>query len=172
MASTTLVPVSEYLNATYRPDCDFLEGRVVERNLGEKEHGKIQGYFFLVFRLNRELWGVRVTPEQRVQVRPERYRVPDVCVEWRSTPDDSIVKRAPLLCIEVLSKKDTLSDIRRRAEDYWAMGVRHVWAADPWKRRAYEYRGEEFVEPQGGVWRIEGTPIAVSIEQVFAELDA
>ncbi len=171
MASTTLVPVSEYLKTTYRPDCDYVDGRVVERNLGEKPHAKVQGFFCFIFRLNGAAWRVRVVPEQRVQVRPDRYRVPDICVERASDPDELIVRHAPLLCIEVLSSNDTLADIRLRAEDYWAMGVRPVWAANPWKRRAYHYHDGEFVEPQGGMWRIEGTPICVNVSGVFAKLD-
>ncbi len=31
MASTTLIPVSEYLATTYRHDCDYIDGEVVER---------------------------------------------------------------------------------------------------------------------------------------------
>ena len=26
----------------YRPDCDYVDGRVVERNLGERDHSKLQ----------------------------------------------------------------------------------------------------------------------------------
>jgi len=37
MGSTTLISVSEYLNTIYHPDCDYVDGEVGERNLGEKE---------------------------------------------------------------------------------------------------------------------------------------
>ena len=32
----TLISVEEYLGTSYRPDCDFVDGRVLERNMGEK----------------------------------------------------------------------------------------------------------------------------------------
>lgn len=172
VATGTLISVSEYLNTTYRPDCDFLEGQVLERNLGESPHAKLQNYFLFTFTLNRKAWGVRVLPEQRVQVKPLRYRIPDVCIARSSDPDDRIIRVAPLLCIEVLSSNDTMADMRQRAEDYRVMGVAHIWAADPWKLRAYLYGEDRFAEPDDGVLRIPETPIAVALTDLFAELDA
>lgn len=43
MATAALVSVSEYLNTSYRPDQELLEGRLVERNLGEYDHSNLQG---------------------------------------------------------------------------------------------------------------------------------
>jgi hypothetical protein len=36
-----MVPLSEYLSTTYRPDCDFLEGELKERNMGEQPHARL-----------------------------------------------------------------------------------------------------------------------------------
>ncbi len=66
-AGLPLVPLREYLNTTYRPDCDYLEGRVLESSLGESPHAKLQNYFLFLFTLNRRAWDVRVLPEQCVQ---------------------------------------------------------------------------------------------------------
>ncbi len=46
MGSMTLISLEEYLHTTYRPDCDFLEGVVEERNLGEEE---VVGQFEMAF---------------------------------------------------------------------------------------------------------------------------
>ncbi|RXH57399.1 hypothetical protein [Granulicella sibirica] len=35
--------VEEYLRTSYRPDCDFVDGVIEERNLGEYEHSRLQG---------------------------------------------------------------------------------------------------------------------------------
>ncbi len=171
MGSTTLISVQEYLNITYRPDCDYLEGRVLERNLGERPHAKLQNFFLFVFTLNRQAWGVTVLPEQRVQVKSHRFRIPDVTIARSSDPDDLIVRTAPLLCIEVLSSKDTMAEMQRRAEDYRGMGVPNIWAADPWKRQAYMFGEAEFQQPGDGFLRIPGTPIAVNLTELFGELD-
>jgi hypothetical protein len=37
------VPLREYLNTSYRPDCDYLEGELLERNVGEWDHARLQG---------------------------------------------------------------------------------------------------------------------------------
>ncbi len=35
MATGALVSVDEYLRTSYRPDCDYVDGILVERNVGE-----------------------------------------------------------------------------------------------------------------------------------------
>ncbi|MEO7029478.1 MAG: Uma2 family endonuclease [Acidobacteriaceae bacterium] len=171
MTTATIVPLSEYLSTAYRPDCDFLEGELLERNMGEQQHGAIQGFFVRFFGNHRSDWQVRVLPEQRVQVRPERFRIPDVCVLRSSDPWDPIVRFAPLLCIEVLSFADSTRSLQDRVDDYAAMGVEHIWAVDPWKRLGYYASASGFQQPEDGVLRIAGTPIAVVLAEVFAELD-
>jgi hypothetical protein len=42
MASRTLISVEEYLRTSYRPDCEYVDGEVLERNMGEKSHAKLQ----------------------------------------------------------------------------------------------------------------------------------
>jgi len=80
METTTYIPVSEYLATSYQPDCDYVDGEVRERNLGEQPHGLVQGAIASIFRQRRKEWGLRSIPEQRVQVGPTRFRIADVCV--------------------------------------------------------------------------------------------
>jgi Uma2 family endonuclease len=103
MASVTLIPVSEYLRTIYRPDCDYIDGEVRERNVGERPHALLQGILGAIFLTNRKAWGIVAAPELRVQVAERRYRIPDVTVMRRSDPPDPVVTVAPLICIEVLS---------------------------------------------------------------------
>lgn len=171
MASAVVVPLSEYLSTTYHPDRDFLEGELKERNMGEQPHSRVQSYFSFIFRQNLSLWSVRPLTEQRVQVRAERYRIPDVCVIARTQEQERILRTPPLLCIEVLSSDDTLGEMQRRVDDYIHMGVSHIWIVDPWKRIAYEASARGFLQPEDGVLRIAGTPVAITLAEVFAELD-
>ena len=39
MAASTFVSVGDYLRHTYYPDRDFVEGALLERNVGEIDHG-------------------------------------------------------------------------------------------------------------------------------------
>jgi len=80
MAVSNLVSVNEYLSTSYRPDCDYVDGVVLQRNLGEYDDAKLQLTVGAYYHHRRKEWGVRAVPEQRVQVSPTRFRVPDVCV--------------------------------------------------------------------------------------------
>ena len=37
-AVPTMVSVDEYLHTAYHPDCDYVDGVVEDRNVGEKDH--------------------------------------------------------------------------------------------------------------------------------------
>ena len=88
---------------------------------------------FLLFQQEARV-GVRVLTSQRVQVSPTRFRVPDVCVVLASDPRDPIVHHPPVLCVEVLSRVDTVTRLNERLSDYFQMGVRYIWALDPLTR--------------------------------------
>jgi len=136
MAASSLVSVREYLSTSYRPDCDYLDGVVLERNLGEYDHARLQGEVFAYFHARRREWGLRVVPEQRVQISPTRFRVPDVCVVL-GEPAEQIFRTPPFICIEILSKDDRLSDMQDRVADYLNFGVPYVWILDPATRHAW-----------------------------------
>jgi hypothetical protein len=46
MSVVTHVSLSEYLNTSYRPDCEYLEGELLKRNVGEWDHSRLQGLFY------------------------------------------------------------------------------------------------------------------------------
>jgi len=163
--------VEEYLDTTYRPDRDYVDGEIEERNLGEKEHAILQGALNFIFRVNRHEWGIEAHPELRVQVGPSRFRVPDLTVTRAGLEWQRILRTPPLLCIEILSPRDTLSGVRQRADDYLNFGTGHVWVIEPELRRAYVVTKTAMTEPEGGVLAIPGTPIQIVLSDLFAELD-
>jgi Uma2 family endonuclease len=165
------VPLEEYLNTAYRPDRDWINGETKGHTMGEQPHASIQGFFTQLFRNNATLWQIRVFPEQRVQTPPTNYRVPDICVVRRSTPMELIVRTPPLLCIEILSREDRMSDILERVEDYLAMGVQAVWVVDPQRRRAYETLSNGALQPVPTTLTLAETEISIPLAEVFAELD-
>jgi len=145
MATSTpaFVSLEEYLRTTYRPDRDWIDGETKERNMGEQSQARIQAYFAYLFRLHAAKWAVRGLPEQRVQVLPSRFRIPDVCLIPLSDPLVEILHSPPVLCIEILSRDDSMSEIQERVEDYLAMGVRAVWVVDPRRRRGLSSRQDD-----------------------------
>ena len=80
MPTGTLISVEQYLATSYRPDCDYVDGRIEERNLGEWDHSKLQAAIIAFFYQRRTAWNISVAPEQRIQVSPTRFRIPDFCV--------------------------------------------------------------------------------------------
>ncbi len=132
MSSATLIPVSEYLETIYRPDCEYIDGELLERNVGEREHSALQAIIVGIFQANRRAWDVFGLPELRNQVSGSNYRVPDVCILRTSDPRDRIVRKAPLICIEILSSGDTFREFRKKIDNYIGMGVEHIWTLDPW----------------------------------------
>src|SRR5450432_2866007 len=170
MGAAILIPIEEYLSTTYRPDCDYVDGEVMERNLGEYDHADLQGAVYAWFRLRRKEWNIRVVPEQRVRVGATRFRIPDVCVMSRDQPREQVITHPPLICIEILSKEDRLRRMQQRVTDYLNFGVPHVWIVDPETQRAYVCSALGFVEPANGVLEVPGTDIRLPLAELFADL--
>ncbi len=171
MGIATLVPIEEYLRTTYHPDCDYVEGEVLERTMGEQAHATLQSFLVGLFWANRDVWQLRALAEQRVQVKAERFRISDVCVLPRSGSRDAILHTPPLLCIEVLSSDDSLRTLQQRVQDYAEMGVPNIWVVDPWNRVAYYASAQGYLQPTDGMLRLPGTEVAISLEQMFHELE-
>ena len=53
------VTEQEYLRTSYEPDCDYLDGRVEERNVGEYEHSGVQGAILNIFFNHGAQWASR-----------------------------------------------------------------------------------------------------------------
>jgi Uma2 family endonuclease len=165
------ISVEQYLLTSYRPDCDYVDGIVEERNLGEKEHATLQRALTILFGLKRNEWQVEVYPELRVQVSPTRFRIPDITVVKAGLKWERILRTPPLLTIEILSPEESLSSIRKRVDDYLSFGTEHVWIIDADLRKAYVCSRHGFEEPADGVLAIPDSPVRVVLSDLFAELD-
>jgi Uma2 family endonuclease len=169
MASRTLISVEEYLRTSYRPDCDYVDGEVVERNLGELDHGWVQTILSAYLVARRAEWGISVIVELRVQVKPNRFRVPDICVVLGPRPDEQILTKAPFLCIEILSPADRMTRVEEQVADFLAMGVPNVWVLDPRAKRAWAVTlADGWREELSGVLKTENPPLEVPLAEIFA----
>jgi len=136
MATGALISVNEYLSTSYDPDCDYVDGVIAERNVGDRDHSGLQGAIYAWLYTRRKSLNISVWVEQRVQVLPTRFRVPDVCVTL-GVPDEQIFTKPPLICIEILSPDDRPPRLLQRVNDYLKMGVPYVWVLDPQTREAW-----------------------------------
>ena len=149
----------------------MLEGQLVKRNVGEYDHSNLQGALVAWMRQRQRAWNIRVLPEQRIQVSPTRFRVQDVCVVSREQELEAVFTRPPLLCIEVLSKDDTLRSMQDRVDDYRAFGIANIWVLDPVNRRAYVCTQGDFRELDGETLEIAFSPIQIPLRDLFSDLD-
>src|SRR5579884_2636178 len=166
MAAGTQISVDEYLKTVYRPDRDYVDGVVEERNLGERDHSYIQARLIIFFGSRFQETGIFAYPEWRFQVKPTRFRVPDVIVT-RGKPDEQILTKPPLLCIEILSPEDTVSHTNARVKDYLDFGVPAVWVIDPAEKRVWIYRRHGMELATGDSIRVEGTSLEVRLSEIF-----
>jgi len=153
MATGTLISVEEYLNTSYRPDCDYIDGEVSERNVGEFKHGRLQGVIGAWFLSREARWRIKSAVEVRLKVSARRFRIPDVIILSADAPDERVIVTPPLVCIEILSTCDTLSQIWDRTQDYLAIGVPVCWIIDPVSRRGWIATPAGLVEARDGVMR-------------------
>lgn len=168
MATTkALVSEAEYLATTYRPDCDYVDGEVVERNLGTYDHSRMQMNLAHFLRSREKALEIRVVPEQRVQVKADRFRIPDLTVIRAGGEREQIIRTPPLLCVEILSPDDRVRDLQVRVDDYLAMGVPTIWVIDPETRRGWVHTTEGAREAKDGVLRSGNPEIAVPLSELF-----
>ena len=169
--ASALLTLEEYLRTSYHPDCDFVDGHIEERNLGEYEHNNLQAALIAWFFNRGPEWNIRVLPEQRTRVGQTMVRVPDVCIVPRDGVIEQVRTTPPILCIEILSPEDRTSRAVRVLNDYLAMGVSNLWLFDPIDRTVFIYSetGLKLVEASRLV--VPNSPIFLDLTQLFATLD-
>ena len=152
MSIETLVPLSEYLDRGFEPDCEYIDGVLLERHVGKRKHSRMQALIGGALHAQEGPAGAVVLIAQRLQITATRVRIPDLCVIRASDPDDQVVTHPPVLCVEILSPDDSMSEMQERVEDYLRIGTAMVWIVDPWRRKAYADDGSGLREcPDGGL---------------------
>ena len=168
MATSIQIPVDEYLHTSYKPDREYIDGEIRERNVGKWEHARLQWLLAAWFSKHETQWFCMGSTEQRVQVSSSRIRIPDLVVLHPGHQPDVLVD-PPLLVIEILSPDDTYSDVQERATDYRNMGVQTIWIIDP-KTRS----GRMCIKDSWSAslrLEVPNTPIYVDLTDLFQYLD-
>lgn len=166
-----LISVEEYLSTGYEPDCEYENGVVVERNVGEFEHSFLQAILATLFNTNMDKWGVFGITEQRVQVASRHFLIPDVCVLRLGAPTEDILTQPPLIAIEIMSPEDTMRRATKKAAEYLQFGIEHVWVIDPSARVAFRGVAKGLERVPEGELTVPGTPITIRMADLFDRLD-
>src|SRR5207249_496556 len=136
-------------------------------NVGEKDHSRPQRKLIQFFGSIESTLQTYAFPEQRVQVKATRFRVPDVCVYIGSEPDEQAFRTPPFLVIEILSEDDRASDLQEKLDDYRDFGIPFVWIVDPRTRRGYTYSFENGIEAVQPGLHTKNPDIELPIDQLF-----
>jgi Uma2 family endonuclease len=130
-AAMNYVSIEEYLNSSFEPDAEYVNGQIEERPVGENDHSAWQGAIYLWFQQQAQTGQIRVRPELRVQVAPDCFLVPDITILDRNRPIEQIVTHPPLAVFEILSPSDALKRVMTKCGNYEQMGIRTILVIDP-----------------------------------------
>ncbi|MDW8353061.1 MAG: Uma2 family endonuclease [Bryobacterales bacterium] len=164
-----LVPVEEYLRTSFEgPDREYVDGVVVERHVGEKSHSRMQRKLVALFAQMEPTARTYCFPEQRLQVAPTRFRVPDLCVYLEREPEEEIFTTPPFLVVEILSPCDRHSEVMEKISDYLRFGVPWIWVIDPRAPRGWIYTADGGREAPDGILRTENPTLAAPLAELVA----
>ncbi len=130
MGTTVRISLEEYMNTSYRPDVEFIDGELREKPLGKIPHGRVQSLLGVWFWLHREEWRIYTGSEIRTQTSASRVRLPDVVVFSADVHERGALTTPPLVAVEVLSPTDTPKELAERAIDLERMGTETIWLID------------------------------------------
>ena len=163
----SLISLEEYLRSSFHPDRDFIEGQVVERNVGKRDHSYTQGEIAIWFGSRKSVLRLQPMTELRVRVSANRVRIPDVVVCELPLPEEQIFTSPAYLFIEVMSEEDTISGMQDRLDDYLRFRVPNIWVIDPWKRRGWRITNEGWLAANDGVMRTADGRVAMPLADVL-----
>jgi Uma2 family endonuclease len=131
--AATLIPIEEYLHRVDEGGCpDYLDGVLVERNVGHYQHGRVQALIASLFLELSKRIVCFPSVEVHLRLGLRRYRVADLAVFFGAEPSAPIPDVPPCVVVEVLSPDDRFSEIMEKLEEYRAWGIPNIWFVDPW----------------------------------------
>jgi Uma2 family endonuclease len=145
-----IYPADEALRLRGEGRWDLLEGRIVEmgQDWTGDEHGAVEsnvGAALHSYARAKRSGKVRVG-EVGIYIRrnPDTVRGADVIYisneRYAQKLSASALDVAPELIVEVLSPNDKQDEVREKIRDYFSIGVRLVWIADPKARSVFAHR--------------------------------
>ncbi|HEY7388294.1 MAG TPA: Uma2 family endonuclease [Bryobacteraceae bacterium] len=171
--TATLISLDEYLNTSYEPDMDFVDGVLVSRNVGTQRHGLLQLIVGSYFRQFRQTHNIDVFAETRLRVDAAsgRHRIPDVTVLKKPYQKGKVVIDSPAVIVEIQSPDDTFDDIVERCLDYDKLAVPDILVMDPDHHRAWSFQDGSLTLLSGDSVTLHLQDIVCPFAKLFTELD-
>jgi len=165
----SVISLEEYLRTLYRPDREFRDGVLMERNVGLKSHSAMQCAVACYIGNRRKKWRITVYLSLRIQLREGWIAIPDIAVYDLPEPDGEIPDRPPLLWIEVLSPEDRMIDFWSKANDVIACGVPNVWMIDPYSLESQLWTPAGVTRITDGTLRLPDSEIVIPLAAALEE---
>jgi Uma2 family endonuclease len=159
--------------------CELIDGRIVPMSPTGDEHGRIEVNFSVALkgfvksrRLGHVLGGEVGVYTQRG---PDRVRGADVAYlsnerYARRGRAGGFLEVAPDLVVEILSPNDTVGELTQKLREYFAIGVRVVWVADPAARCVFVHRSLTDVREFRESDRLPGDDVLPGFDEPVAAL--
>ena len=127
--------------------CELIDRCLVEKAMGASE-SLIAGILIQYLRnyLDARPLGIALSSDGTIKLEQGLVRAPDACfISWDSIGSDDFPEAAfPLLpidlAIEVVSRSNTVKEIARKIDEYFAHGTKLAWVIDPKKNVVDVYR--------------------------------
>lgn len=162
--------------------CELVEGRIVPMSPTGFEHGAYETNFSAVLKrfVEANRLGRVVGGEVGIYTRrnPDTVRGVDAAFISHERLAQRQKKRgfldvAPELVVEILSPDDAWSEVTQKLREYFAIGVKLVWIADPLSRTVYAYRALTDVREFGEADQLTGDEVlpgfSVPVAQLFED---
>ena len=163
MSSGVLVSEEEYLNTVYEPDCEYEDGVLIDRNVGEKDHGRLQVLIGSYFVQWEKLWNIEAYIALTHRIRKGKYMVADVCAFRLPSPDKQIPSTPPLIWIEILARVDRYIRVYKKVRQVLEFGVPNIWLIDAETLEAEIHTSQGSLMIKDGIMRVADTPIEVPL---------
>jgi Uma2 family endonuclease len=169
VSAGTSISLHEYLHTSYSPDREYRDGVLVERDVGDKAHARLQALLAAYLYKQEKSWLIQVYTELRIRMREDWYPIPDVCVYREPAPTERFPTQPPVLWIEILSESDMMVDVWNKANELIANGVPYVWIVDPNSLESELRSAEGTLQIKDKTLRIPATSIVIPLAEVVEE---
>ena len=177
MATKMRTPVEDYLALPMSDQLEYIRGEVLEKPMGNADHGVLASFVIKCFLDYIARFGGRSGIEGRSRFpdsQDPRYMLPDLSLYRRGMRfREGLMFLPPTITAEVRSPDQTMANQRERCRYYIVHGVEEAWLIDP-VGHVFEVfdSGRDAAVLTGGVFASSAlNGLELNLDEMFAQLD-
>jgi Uma2 family endonuclease len=169
------VSLEQYLNTSYDPDVEYVDGVLVGRNVGTPSHSRLQTNVAALFVSLEQTYGFRAFVECRLRISAAtgRHRIPRRDGARTPYTRGRVITDVPAIVVEIKSPDDTFDAIFEKCLEYASLGVPNIVVLDPDHKRQYRFSNNalELVSSLTLHLPKAGADLHFPGDELFADLD-